>query len=217
MQESFWWWQCSDRYISLCQNVLGEDHNFLVVNTSVGLSFSEQTKFIRKSMHQTQRDNKDKLDSQRQFWDSKIWKFTPIPGRKSAKEGWTFWVMWHSKWCVCLIASCFSDDNVDSVSITSDRFFHSNVQVSIGRTSFFLSVSTERENRICSSVYFVILIAKIPVFATAHVLELICRCRTAFFSFVQLIRTAWCLDTNSYSSVHFCNSTGLLLPSIFWS
>ena len=78
--------------------------------------------------------------------------------------------------------------------------------------SFFLSVSTEREKRIRLSIYFVM--AKIPVFTTVYVLELICRCRTAFFSFVQSIRTAWCHDTNSYSSVHFCNSTGLLLPSV---
>ena len=79
----------------------------------------------------------------------------------------------------------------------------------------FLSVSTEREKCIRSSVYFVMV--KIPVFTMAHVSELICRCRTAFFSFVQLIGTAWCHDTNSYSSVHFCNSTGLLLPSVMWT
>ena len=48
---------------------------------------------------------------------------------------------------------------------------------------FFLSVSTETEKRIRSSVYFVMV--KIPVFTTAHVSELICHCRTAFFSFVQ--------------------------------
>ena len=59
--------------------------------------------------------------------------------------------------------------------------------------------------------------AKIPMFTTAHVSELICRCRTAFFSLVQSIGTTWCHDTNSYSSVHFCNSTGLLLPSVMWT
>ena len=65
-----------------------------------------------------------------------------------------------------------------------------------------------------SSVYFVM--AKIPVFTMAHVSELICHCWTAFFSFVQSIRTAWCHDTNSHSSVHFCDSTGLLFPSVMW-
>ena len=59
--------------------------------------------------------------------------------------------------------------------------------------------------------------AKIPVFTMAHVLELICHCRTSFFSFVQSIGTVWCHDTNSYSSVHFCNSTSLLLPSVMWT
>ena len=80
---------------------------------------------------------------------------------------------------------------------------------------FFLSVSTEREKCICSSVYFGM--AKIPVFTMAHVSELLCCCQTAFFSFVQSIGTAWCHDTNSYSSVHLCNSTGLLLPSVMWT
>ena len=59
--------------------------------------------------------------------------------------------------------------------------------------------------------------AKIPVFTTTHVSELICRCRTAVFSFIQSIGTAWCHDTNSYSSVHFCNFIGLLLPSVMWT
>ena len=43
----------------------------------------------------------------------------------------------------------------------------SNVQVSTEQTSFFLSVSTEREKHIRSSLYFIM--AKIPVFMMAHI------------------------------------------------
>ena len=100
-----------------------------------------------------------------------------------------------------------------SVLIASDRFLHNNVQVSIEWTSFFLVFRLKEKN-----VYVqVFIMVKIPVFAMTHVSELICCCRTAVSSFVQSIETAWCHDTNSYSSVHFCNSTGLLLPSVMWT
>ena len=66
LQESFWWWQCSDRYMSLCQKVLSEDHPFFCCKCFFRFKFSlNKPNFIWKSMHQ--RDNKDKLDSQSQF------------------------------------------------------------------------------------------------------------------------------------------------------
>ena len=90
-------------YMSLCQKVLGEDHPFFGPKCFFRFKFSlNKPNFIWKSMHQ--RDNKDKLDSQSQFWVSKIWKFTPSPGWKLAKEGWTFWV--HAS-VVVLFASFF--------------------------------------------------------------------------------------------------------------
>ena len=88
-------------YMSLCQKVLGEDHPFFGPKCFFRFKFSlNKPNFIWKSMHQ--RDNKDKLDSQSQFWVSKIWKFTPSPGRKSAKEGWTFRVHCFSCRFVCI-------------------------------------------------------------------------------------------------------------------
>ena len=88
-------------YMSLCQKVLGEDHPFFGPKCFFRFKFSlNKPNFIWKSMHQ--RDNKDKLDSQSQFWVSKIWKFTPSPGRKSAKEGWTFRVHRFSCRLVCI-------------------------------------------------------------------------------------------------------------------
>ena len=87
--------------MSLCQKVLGEDHPFWGPKCIFRFKFSlNKPNFIWKSMHQ--RDNKDKLDSQSQFWVSKIWKFTPSPGRKSAKEGWTFRVHRFSCRFVCI-------------------------------------------------------------------------------------------------------------------
>ena len=88
-------------YMSLCQKVLSEDHPFFGPKCFFRFKFSlNKPNFIWKSMHQ--RDNKDKLDSQSQFWVSKIWKFTPNPGRKSAKEGWTFQVHRFSCRFVCI-------------------------------------------------------------------------------------------------------------------
>ena len=93
--------QPHNSYMSLCQKVLGEDHPFFGRKCFFRFKFSlNKPNFIRKSMHQ--RDNKDKLDSQSQFWVSKIWKFTPSPGRKSAKDGWTFWVHRFSCRFVCI-------------------------------------------------------------------------------------------------------------------
>ena len=87
--------------MSLCQKVLGEDHPFFGPKCFFRFKFSlNKPNFIWKSIHQ--RDNKDKLDSQSQFWVSKIWKFTPSPGRKSAKEGWTFRVHRFSCRFVCI-------------------------------------------------------------------------------------------------------------------
>ena len=88
-------------YMSLCQKVLGEDHPFFGPKCFFRFKFSlNKPNFIWKSMHQ--RDNKDKLDSQSQFWVSKIWKFTPSLGWKSAKEGWTFRVHRFSCRFVCI-------------------------------------------------------------------------------------------------------------------
>ena len=57
--------------MSLCQKVLGEDHPFFGRKCFFRFKFSlNKPNFIRKSMHQ--RDNKDKLDSQSQFYVSKI-------------------------------------------------------------------------------------------------------------------------------------------------
>ena len=92
---------CGNSHVSLCQKMLGEDHPFFGPKCFFRFKFSlNKPNFIWKSMHQW--DNKDKLDSQSQFWVSKIWKFTPSPGRKLAKEGWTFWVHRFSCRFVCI-------------------------------------------------------------------------------------------------------------------
>ena len=82
----------------------------------------------------------------------------------------------NSKWCLRSIASCFSEDTrsvfrsrvTDFCTVMSK--FRSNELV------FFLVFRLKAKN---VSVYFVM--SKIPVFTTAHISELICRCRTAFF------------------------------------
>ena len=55
------------------------------------------------------------------------------------------------------------------------------------------------------------------MFTTAHILKSIFHCRTVGFLFILSIRTAWCLHTNAYSSVHFCSSTCLSLLSVMWT
>ena len=98
MKQPIW---LSISHMSLCQKVLGEDNPFFYCKFFFRFKFSlNKPNFIQKSMHQ--RDNKDKLDSQSQSGVSKIWKFTPSPGRKSAKEGWTFWVHHFSYCFVCI-------------------------------------------------------------------------------------------------------------------
>ena len=89
-------------YMSLCQKVLGEDHpiHFLVLNASSGLSFlwTNLTLSERVCIKEIIKINL----TPSQFWVSKIWKFTPSPGRKSAKEGWTFRVHRFSCRFVCI-------------------------------------------------------------------------------------------------------------------
>ena len=75
--------------------------HFLVVNASSGLSFL-WTNLTLSERVCIKEIIKIKLDSQSQFWVSKIWKFTPSPGRKSAKEGWTFRVHRFSCRFVCI-------------------------------------------------------------------------------------------------------------------
>ena len=94
-------------YMSLCQKVLSKDCPFWGCKYFFRFTFSlNKPNFIRKSIHQ--RDNKDKLDSQSQFWVSKIWKLTRSLGRKSVKEGWTFRVHRFSCFvCIFLLQAIF--------------------------------------------------------------------------------------------------------------